>query len=202
MKYLLLFLLLTTAQAGDYRPHIKIENSVDKNFRIFSGTVCETDGAQYIVVTCAHGFADLPKNKRNLTAIMISDENSVIETCTILKEDIDRDVAILSFTKRDYVNIRPIPLAEEANLPDGTECLSHGYTPEFTKRVMSVTSYSRYTGTNGDSLLLCSGHIESGMSGGALVHQGHIFGVLSTSTKHPGGLYATLSQIIAVKDKK
>jgi len=194
--------LAYTATAHDFYPHVRIQNTVNRSNRSFSGTVCDSNGSQYIVVTCAHGFADLPKNKRKLVVELFSEDGGVVEDAEILSEDIDKDVAILAFKKRDYAVVRPIPIADDANLAEGSECVSYGYIPEFTKRVMSVASYSKYSGTNGDNLLLCSGHIESGMSGGALIHQGHIFGVLSTSTKHPGGLYATVSQITAVKNKK
>jgi len=199
---ILLMMAIQPAEGDDFRPHVRIQNTVSKSTRLFSGTICDSTESQYLVVTCAHGFADLPKDKRKLVVELFSEDGGLVENAEILKEDIDKDIAILAIKKRDYAVVRPIPIASDAKLSEGTECLSYGYTPEYTKRVMSITSYSKYSGTNGDQLLLCSGHIESGMSGGALVHQGHIFGVLSTSTKHPGGLYATASHIIEVRGRK
>lgn len=204
--YFLAFLAISVAASCDeFRSHVKIECASGEATASFSGTVIDYDNG-YVVATCAHGIS-FPKETRS---IIVTAYGATTKTAyaLVLAEDIDKDVAILKIA--DIGTIRPIKLAS-ASLADGTECQSYGYCPDFVRKVVSVDlkpvknespnlEDHKLRGANGDVLLVCAGDVVPSMSGGALVHQNRVYGLLSARDEGIA-IYSTLEQINDVINK-
>jgi hypothetical protein len=201
MKHLLFVVMLTllysAATAADYRPHVQIVCYTDQEKREYSGVVFEEDKDFYHVLTCAHGTQDLHKSKIRLKCVVAPEYNTIITniqlSSDLVKSNSDIDVGLIKLPKIEGIRIKPLKLAN-ANLDVGVECVSYGYVlDEYIKNNVSTLTFNGkervgsaehgHSTVGGKPLLVCSGKVISGMSGGSLVYTNRIFGIQSSGDK-------------------
>ncbi len=184
--------------ASDYRPQLSIVCITDKESREYSGVVFEEDETFYHVLTCAHGTQDLDKAKIKLKCLVFPEYTTVITNISLssdlIKQDSDIDIGVIKLPKVEGIRIKPMKLAN-ASLMIGTECISYGYVRgEYIKNQVSILTLSgkemvdglehfHHTQGKQKPLLIASGEVISGLSGGPLVHQNQIFGIQSSGDK-------------------
>lgn len=181
----------------DCRPHVAVSCQSEGINRNCSGTIYEETETSYYVVTCAH-FIDYDHAEAcDYSVTLYSDQLSPTLKAELIKFSEEKDIAVLKIAKYPSVRVKPLKIAD-SKLPTGTECIGYGYTPDYQRRSLSIDSYTLYNAGENNPLLNCRGSVISGMSGGALIYQNQIFGLLSTSCKEPaGGLYVPSSEIIS-----
>jgi hypothetical protein len=201
MKYLLFVAMLTmlysAASAAEYRPHVQIVCYAQEQKREYSGVVFKEDKDFYHVLTCAHGTQDLDQSNIRLKCVVAPDYNTIITniqlSSDLVRSDSDIDIGLVKLPKIGGIRIKPLKLAD-ASLDVGTECVSYGYvmdkyiknnvsTLTINGREMVGSSEHRHSTLGGKPLLVCSGEVLSGMSGGSLVYQNKIFGIQSAGDK-------------------
>lgn len=187
---LILISSFSSVSAHEYSPYVEIKNYSTED-RSFSGVVIEQG-----ILTCAHGFED---QKPNPKVIISSGIYSVKLNAKIVKINIDVDLCLLSVQIPKDVSVKPLKIATR-DLKVGDIAISHGVITDPIMSNMTVSNLTGknnvgYYGSNGEPLTHCYGSVQSGMSGGPLEKDTEVFGILSTSTKHPGGLYASRKQI-------
>jgi len=215
-KYVMLWLIAVccikpVTMAADYRPHVQIICFSEAYKAEYSGVVFKQDDNFYHVLTCAHATMNLDKSKIRLKCLVAPEYNTVISNISLssdlIRQDSDIDIGLVLIPKIEGIRIRPLELAN-ATLVSGTECLSFGYVgDEYKRNIVSTLSqdgkevesssvfYTHKT-DNGKSILMVSGPVIQGMSGGALVYQNHIFGIQSSGDSKRNRLSFCPSDVI------
>jgi hypothetical protein len=199
MRFLIFIILCATTQGADYSGKIRINNDVVGSLRIFSGTVYAVDETNYYVVSCAHGIDDLSEDKRILSATLFGESETIVPLIVLI-EDIDRDLSIMILQNTSEINIDIFPLADSVEV--GTVCDTEGFSPNLTKRRVTVISNTKISSMNGEKMVQCRGNVEQGMSGCGLIYDNKICGVLSGKDGAEGTcVFASLFQIRTVMGK-
>ncbi len=190
----LAFAILMTV-AVDCRPQVAVvchSNGVNRNC---SGTVYSETDTHYYIISCAH-FIDVDNTEScTYSVTLYNDQLSPTVEAEMISYSEYQDLSVLRIKKYGQFRVRPLKIGD-SKLPQGTECIGYGYTPDYQRRPLAVSSYTEYNAGEGNPLLHCRGTVISGMSGGPLIYQNQIFGVLSTSQGGTeGALYVPTSVI-------
>lgn len=201
-RALLVLLISFPAYAGDFRPHVQILNKIsDSSEEMFSGTVFRKTETHNYIITCAHGVG---KNDPNLKVRYHNEEYSIATEASLEASDDDLDLAIIKTPAYKTIKVWPIQINSQL-APKGASCVISGYASgTYSIRPVIVNSYKMAYRTSGKEFLVCDGKVEQGMSGCGLIHNGKIFGVLSSDVGKigppsifvvEGGMYVTGEQV-------
>jgi hypothetical protein len=190
----LLFALFVSVSV-DCRPQVSVVCQSAGVNRNCSGTVYSETDTHYYVISCAH-FIDIENEEScNYTVTLYNDQLSPTVEAEMISYSEYHDLSVLRIKKFPQIKVRPLKIAD-SKLPQGTECIGYGYTPDYQKRPLAVSSYTEYNAGDNNPLLHCRGSVISGMSGGPLIYQNQIFGVLSTSQGDTEGALYVPSSVI------
>ena len=90
-------------------PYVRVSN-IGEQERIWSGVVISETEDDYHILTCAHGIDDLHKRNIHLQVDFVDagQYNYVSVPATLIKKDIDRDLALIKCPKLKMVTNKPI----------------------------------------------------------------------------------------------
>lgn len=175
--------LIAVALILPQSPYVRVSN-VGPIGRTWSGVVIKETEETYQILTCAHGVDDLPKNNVHLQVdFMVSGSYNYISTpATLLKKDIDRDLALIECNKVEGIAIAPVGIGDQSTTT--RPCYVYGFAGrgKLISKQYSFKSVDAYTGTNGEKLLTLNGKAISGFSGGAVISDSKIIGIQSSGT--------------------
>lgn len=184
--FLLLLLALTNqVSATEFVYTVKITSYANSWNSMYngSGTIIGEDDKTYKILSCAHIFEDLGNNAV-ITVVLFSKEDmkqSITVPAKIIKKNNNTDLSYLEIEKSSKIcpiEIKPIKLSD-STLIKGAKCNAYGFPGLSTflnNRVMVADNYDAYAGDT--NLLVCKGIVDQGMSGGPLVANGKVHGVL------------------------
>ena len=178
-------------------PYVRVSN-IGEQERIWSGVVISETEDDYHILTCAHGIDDLHRRNIHLQVDFVDagQYNYVSVPATLIKKDIDRDLALIKCPKLKMVTIKPVPLGKDPPKNSRSTVCGFAGRKKMAIRSYTVRSIGEYQGTNGEDLLLLNGRAVSGFSGGAVISNGKIVGVQSSGTN----VNVTCASLQQIKD--
>lgn len=182
--FLIFLLLLTSNCFGQQLPkfsyNVKIETFYPE-MRNFSGTVIRCDDDEIHVLTCWHGFMGFT-NPKSAFVTFVSEECAYVTELRIEKSDIARDIVLLR-----GLNIYDIK-SDVAKISDknpeiGSACNAYGFGLSRTiiTRPVNVKHYDKMVFGTNYRILSTDRPMPQGMSGGGLIQNGKLCGVLSSA---------------------
>lgn len=190
MLKIIVFLLLTgTAFGADYSPFVKI--TIEKDGLIkggVSGTVIKS-GETIDIITCSH-ILRADKAAKECNVYFFDNFNGVTDTqlsvkakFSIVKNDEDIDLLLLSGKNILQIDVEPIDVAKTLLLPK-TIAKVNGYpglSTALTSNDAVVVSYTELaTSKTHSQILTCKADVQDGMSGGGLTYKNLLHGTLSS----------------------
>jgi len=176
-----IFLLFSTtihAQEYSYSPHVKlIYNSKEK----FSGTIIKCK-EEILILTCAHGIGEGGEGDVVDAEFRIFNTTQVSATLPMMVKTINRDQDLMLLSAENtHIICRPF-VVDPKFVEPGTRCLSCGFPlgGNYDSRYVVVESYNMFVGSTKAQFMVTRGSVELGMSGGPLIRNGKLVGVLSS----------------------
>lgn len=195
MKTLIWIFLCATSLASDFRPHVRIIDE-GKLSDVYSGVVTQLNNEHYYVLTCGHGSKTKPPSEQNIRVHFVNDLFSIAVKGKIIQVDYDRDLALIEVARYKSINVLPMVIGENPKV--GDRCISYGYRDGYQQRVMTVKTLDFFRSIGGNEILECYGNVEQGMSGGALVYDNKVIGILSA--KDDFSTTATYAPVIEINE--
>jgi len=190
LKLIIFLAICVSAVAEDYAPHIRI--TVPMHDRYYSGTVIGEDENDYIVLSCAHGTDGLPDDVL-VRAELLGSNHSLVLPTTLVFRTMVYDLSLIKIKKRQNVKIKIIPLASSP-LKEHSIGVAHGFVGVLKTVTMRNPDYETTKTKDGGVLLVLDGDVIPGMSGGGLISEGSIFGVLSGKNKMGEAFFVPISE--------
>lgn len=170
--------------AQDFDPIVKLKIAKGKDRAECSGVVIGEDTKNYYILSCEHLFFKIKDPQYTITSVYTKNKEivSVDIRCKLIKADEGYDLSYFSMSKVDSVKIKPLLLAK-SNLLKNSKASAYGFISgelEVVKSDLIIQSYDETQSQSGVWLLRCSGKVIDGMSGGPLVANNEVHGILST----------------------
>lgn len=172
--------------AQDFEPIVKLKISKGKDKAECSGVVIGEDSKNYYILSCEHLFFKIKRPQYTVTSIY-TDNGEIISVdmhCRLIKSDNGYDLSYFSMNKIDSVKIKPMRLAT-SNLLKNSKASAFGFVQDelgLVKTDLIIESYNETRSQTGVWLLRCSGSVINGMSGGPLIANNEVHGILSTGS--------------------
>lgn len=184
LVFLLLYLIHSNCLADEFGPVVKLKIAQGKERAECSGVVINEDDKKYYVLSCNHLFLTIKNPEYIITSVYTKDSEvvSVDIKCKLIKYDNDYDLSYFSMIKVDSVRLTPLSLSS-SNLLTNSKGNAFGFPYDSVKLVSNelvIESYGEYKSQGGINLLRCKGPVKSGMSGGPLIANNEVHGILST----------------------
>lgn len=170
--------------AQDFEPIVKLKISKGKDKAECSGVVIGEDVKNYYILSCEHLFFKIKQPKYTVTSIYTNNGEiiSVDMHCKLIKSDEGYDLSYFSMNKIDSIKIKPMTLAT-SNLLKNSKASAFGFVQDelgLVKTNLIIESYGETRSQTGVWLLRCAGPVINGMSGGPLIANNEVHGILST----------------------
>lgn len=176
--------------AQDFEPIVKLKIAKGKDRAECSGVVIGEDTKNYYILSCEHLFFKIKNPQYTITSIY-TDNGEIISVdmrCKLIKSDEGYDLSYFSVNKVDSVKIKPLQLAT-SNLLKNSKASAFGFVQDelgLVKTDLIIESYDETRSQTGVWLLKCNGPVITGMSGGPLIANNEVHGILSTGTNTYG----------------
>lgn len=191
----LIFLTLCTflcAENSIIRVRVPQSGNSDNSVGVASGVVIRNENNVVTVLTSAHQF----ERSREAQIEIILDNGYVSIPATISKINKDSDLTVLTFNALSF-KFTPIPVAEK--MPEiGSQCKSSGFVA--TKKIntnIKIKSYDSYFqgSKKRHMLVMVDKDLKQGNSGGPLIYEDQVIGILSTSSGKGYSFFVHLDDI-------
>lgn len=172
--------------AQDFEPIVKLKIAKGKDRAECSGVVIGEDTKNYYILSCEHLFFKIKNPQYTITSIY-TDNGEIVSVdirCKLIKADEGYDLSYFSMNKVDSVKIKPLPLAT-SNLLKNSKASAFGFVQDelgLVKTDLIIESYDETRSQTGVWLLRCAGPVVNGMSGGPLIGNNEVHGILSTGS--------------------
>lgn len=177
-------LSFSTVFSQEFSPIVKI-TALKQNMRAeCSGVTIGEDDKNYYILSCNHIFEAI-SNPTYLVSSVYSDNGEIVSVdikCKLVKAKYDCDLSHFSMSKNNIIKLTPMKLAD-SRLLINSQAEAYGFPFDsfvMEKYKITVDSYDSHKLESGVCILHSNNKVKSGMSGGPLIANNEIHGILST----------------------
>ncbi len=176
IKLTALLFLLTQATADDFSSVVRVHRQEGASF---SGTVIKSEDGKVSILTCGHGFFNLPPQSTNVSFYNKDGETSY--PAKLIKTHRIWDLALVQVNQK--LKVKVVALADK--MPQNYSKLSvTGYHYKDKQKHYYTLIEKGWTSIDGELLFVANGKAINGLSGASAQFKGKIIAVQSSGTPY------------------